>query len=452
MLCAIPTGNVKLSKPEDVASMIKEKYCNLKEIKGSIIDQLKTAVDSRQEKLPGINVPYLKVLAEYVCSLPKKKPLLVWGPPGSGKRGGLQQFVSKWREQGRMVVVIDLNDFSGDLKQLNVLIDKAVLEGFADHTLSPDMMVALDKSIIAEQEELEESTFITNLMFYVKLLTKPLLYLLASPLQVVLPAPLLTSVEQRVLDIYENRLNGLGQYMESVFKTKEDALEEINFKDFFRAMRLISRMETDSAPVIIFSQMTSLDVLGAKEGNTFITKLIMKLKEFEENVNNVPIIISSTNTLWLDDSVIDQNIFEMYEVQQPSIEQLKVVLVDELKVWSESELSTIYDSVGGHVSSIKNIYRIQLLEGAPLPEAIKQVQEKFCNKLTQAAIGKSKGDILKALMGLPRMISLKELLEDKLMSHLLDQEIVYIDSNDILHLVNKGMHDNIEQCLNQSNQ
>ena len=451
VLCAVPTGNVKLAKPEELASKIKEKYCDLKEVKGNVIDQLKEAVHNRQEKLPGINMRYMMRLADYACDLPKRQPLLVWGPPGSGKRGGLQQFVNLWREQGRIVVVIDLSNFSGNLKQLNELIDKAVLEGFTNKTLSPDMMVALDKSIVAEQEELEQNSFVTNLMSYVKMFTKPVLHLIISPLQAAVPSPLSGSVEDQIVDIYEKRLDGLSQYMESVFKTKEDALEEINFKDFFRAIRLISRMEADFAPVIVFTRMTSLDVLGAKEGKTFIAKLTEKLKEFEENPNNVPIIISSTNTLWLEGTTLDQNLFEMYEVQQPSVEQLKVVLVDQLKVWSESELETIYNSVGGHTNSIKHIYRINVYEGAPLSEAIKQVQERFCDKITQAVVGKNSTDIQNVLESLPRAIGLTELLKDEVMSHLLDQEIVYIDSSDILHLVNKGMRKQIEQCLIRPN-
>lgn len=367
-----PGEPVKLTNPKDITAYITDHYCDHDSLLQDANDAIKKAVAEKRQ-LPSIHLAYLSFLGSYVCDLPKKNPLFIWGPPGSGKKAGLQQLTNQWRKQGRVVVNVDMSDFDGDLKDLNKLIDVAVAEAFSKKEIPRKVIAALDQCIVTEEEEIGDGGLIGRFVKYIRMLTKPVLNLLLGPFKSFLPTFVVNIIEKNVEDQYEDRLDNLGDYMESFFKEKEEALEEINFKDFFRAIRIISRIEASYAPIIIFSELNGMEILGDEEGKAFVNRLVRLLHEFEQNENNIPIIISSTNNLWLTNAGVDDKLFQRYEMFPLTSDDLNELFVKKMQIWKEEEIQQIVQSIGSRPKDIKEVYSLNILNNVPLDSALSQI-------------------------------------------------------------------------------
>lgn len=437
-----PGAPVKVLDPEDVAKHIKNTCCDgdqfIERLRNKIIDAVQN-----KEGLPEINLAYLSFLSSYVCELPKHNPLVVWGP-SSETQSGLRELVDYWQSQKRIVVEIDLDDFNGDLAELNKLIDKAVLYAFAQRKLSRKVLQALDNCITTEKEEMGDLGVKGRIIDIVKIFTKPVISLIAGPLEGFLPA--------NVIDhLYEEQLDHLGEYMGSFFKRKNEALKEINFKDFFRAMRLISRIDTSFAPIVVISNLENVE----EEGKIFVKRLIGLLEDFEKHKNNIPIIISSSNTLWLKNAQIDddeaEKLFHRYEIFALSLEQLVELFVDTLNVWTSEEIKEITEEIGFRSTPFKELYRANILNGISLGVAIDQAQQKVCQELVEAINNYDPDSqaLSSFILSLPVKINPSEAISNKQIHYLLSKNVVYLSSYHMLDLVanGNGMKKAIRECL-----
>ena len=444
-----PGEPVKLNKPKDITAYITDHYCDHDSLLQNASDAIKKAVEEQRE-LPSIHLAYLSFVGSYACELPKKNPLIIWGPPGSGKKAGLKQLTNQWRKQGRVVVNVDLSDFDGDLKELNELIDVAVAEAFSKKQIPRKVIAALDQCIITEEEEIGDGGLGGLFVKYIRMLTKPVLNLLLTPFESFLPSFVVNIIEKIMEDRYEDRLDNLGDYMESFFKEKGEALEEINFKDFFRAIRIISRIEASYAPIIIFSELNGMEILGDEEGKVFVNRLIRLLHEFEQNENNIPIIISSTNTLWLTNTGVDDKLFQRYEMFPLSSDHLNKLFVKKLRIWKEEEIQQIVQSIGGRPKDIKEVYRLNILNNMSLDLALSQIQEKACTMILDIVAKSPYATTEGLLQSLPIKGIPSEVIDNEKIRYLLQRKVVYFNSHHMLNLVHDGMSMFIKECLQRS--
>lgn len=444
-----PGEPVKLTNSKDITAYITDHYCDHDSLLQDANDAIKKAVE-KQRELPSIHLAYLSFVGSYACDLPKKNPLFIWGPPGSGKKAGLQQLTNQWRKQGRVVVNVDMSDFDGDLKELNELIDVAVAEAFSKKQIPRKVIAALDQCIVTEEEEIGDGGLGGQFVKYIRRLTKPVLDLLIGPFKSFLPTFVVNIIEESVEDEYEDRLDNLGDYMESFFKKKKEALEEINFKDFFRAIRIISRIEPSYAPIIIFSELNGMEILGDEEGKAFVNHLIRLLHEFEQNENNIPIIISSTNTLWLTNAGVDDKLFQRYEMFPLSSDHLNELFVKKMQIWKEEEIQQILQSIGGRPKDIKEVYRLNKLNNMSLDSALSQIQERACTMILDIVAKSPYATTKGFLQSLPIKGIPSEVIDNEKICYLLRRKVVYFNSHHMLNLVHDGMSIFIKECLQSS--
>ena len=432
-----PGAPIVLLEPKDVAKHITSTYCDRDQFIKSINVKLENAVKNKEDLLE-INLAYLSFMHSYVCELPKHNPIVVWGP-ASETESGLSELVEYWRGQTRIVVEVDLTDFNGNITELNELIQKGVMHAFSKRKLSREILIALDDCILTEKEEMGDIGVKGRFIKIIKSLTKPIIGLFT----LLETAIFSTNV---VETWYEENVDNFGEYMGSFFRSKEEAITEINFKDFFRAMRLISRIDASLAPIVVISNLENTKA----EGKVFVKKLVELLEKFEENQNNIPIIISSPNTLWLKNADIDnddEKIFQRYELFPLSSEQVNDLLVDKLKIWNTEEIDEITKEIGLRTSPIKEIYRANKLNNIQLTEAISQSQSLVCSNLLEVIGGYSKEDLNSYLLSLPVKVNPGEALGSEKIQYLLSKKVVYLSSFHMLDLVANGMRNSIQNCL-----
>ena len=109
------------------------------------------------------------------------------------------------------------------------------------------------------------------------------------------------------------------------------------------------------------------------------------MKKFEERDNNVPLIISSSNTIWLQATVAAdvEHPFETYKVNELGEEESRKIAVDLLEVWDEADFHTIYSNVGGRLEAMREVFEKQTRNSCSVQSAIAQAIARKCNRLRQ---------------------------------------------------------------------
>ena len=441
-----PDTGASAPKAASVAAAIKNLYCNMDAVQRNITVKLKSIL-RQQEMLPPLDLDYLEAIAGYACRLPTNKPMIVWGPPGSGKRSGMQLMADLWRSQGRVVVVIDLSNFDGTISELNELIHLSVARAFNNTELSRQALISFDQVVKTEGEE---NTFTRSVLWYTNRVTQPLMRMVVKQIMLFLPFEVDQNIEKRVVDAYSDKLKSLGLYMESFFKGKENTLEEINFKDFFTAIAVLARVQPEMAPIIIFKQLSSFDILQKPMGTEFLHRFINRVRKFEETDNNIPIIISSSNTIWLKATVAAdmKQLFETYEVDELGKEEGRKVAVELLGVWDEADFHAVYSRAGGRLQAMGAVFGEQTQNNCSVHTAIAQATARKCDRLRQL-ISKAplnSKTIKTILESLPRKIDNAELGRAEVV-YLLRKEVIYVDSNGMLQANTRLTQHAITNCL-----
>ena len=94
LIPSLPDTGASAPKAASVVAAISH-YCNMDAVQSNITTKLKSIM-RHQEMLPPLDLDYLIAMASYACRLPTNKLMIVWGPPGSGKRSGMQLMADLW--------------------------------------------------------------------------------------------------------------------------------------------------------------------------------------------------------------------------------------------------------------------------------------------------------------------------------------------------------------------
>ena len=449
LLVFIPNTFLPHSKEEEVAEDITSAYCNQSIVKKFLDERLDQFGSKIGQDLPTIDTDYLNGLVSYTCNVPKKEALLLWAPPGYGMNKGLHEMVLLWQKQGRVVIHVDLHDFTGGSSELAKLIHAAVLEGFQDQDLYGSSIRGLNSFLsqagVDEDDEVkvEDSSWFTIIR---QMSMKALSFI-----------PLISeSLKTRLSTFYDNKLANLDIFISSLISADEEALTAINLRTLFTAMEILARSQPRFAPVIIFDHLEVLSELGDSQMMAFFKKLLNILEKHEEAENVVPVILASKDTLWFYKTEIfqTQGVFIPYRVAQLSEEDASKVLVDVLKVWTKEEFSKVFTAVGGHSASIDEIYKYNKFFAQTIDEAIASEagnsQSTILSAVSKAGNSRA-ADIFEELTANDFELALEGLDQvTPAMEVLMHAGILYLDNGLKVKPVCKGMKAAIQRYQNES--
>lgn len=174
------------------------------------------------------------------------------------------------------------------------------------------------------------------------------------------------------------------------------------------------------------------------------------MRKFEETDNNVPIIISSSNTIWLKATVTadTKQLFETYQVDELGEEEGRKVAVGLLGVWDQADFQAVYNEAGGRLEAMRAIFGEQTQNNCSVQTAIAQATAKKCDRLRQviSEAPLNSKTINTILESLSRMIDIAELGRAEII-YLLRKEVVYVDSNGMLQANTQLTEHAITDCL-----
>lgn len=453
LLFLIPDAYLPQLDTEKTASIIVKEYCNRSQIEDLLNAPNDDFGSQVGQDLPPLNTEYLEGLASYACNLPKREVLLLWAPPGYGMDSGLHQMATVWKGQGRVVVHIELKDFRGERGELPKIILQAVLEAFKDHDLSMETIqgleALLDRTSGGEEEEDEVDVKETSLFALIRQLT----------LKAVGFVPLVSQqLQKKLLAFYDTKLSNLNTYLDSLVRSDAGILGEINFRTLFSAMQILTRYQPQLAPVVIFDHMEVLSKFEGAKGATFVDRLVKLLLKHEEDVNVVPVILATRDTLWFYKTGVFEKpgLFIPYKVEEVSEEEGARLLVRTLNIWTEEEFRKIYAAVGGHSRSISEIFRYSKFFLQSVDRAIESEAEYSDTELSSAIaqankLGSGTEKFLSQLRDSDYTLALEKVEEvTRGVESLIQSGVLYIDSGLVVKPVSTGMQRAVDRYLTKA--
>ena len=362
-LLLVPDTYLPQRETKEVAEIITEAYCNRSVMTKLHDARFDTFGSILGQELPALNTKYLQGLANFACHLPKKEHLVVWAPPGYGTNKGLHQMTLVWKEQGRVVVHINLEEYKGGKNEMVRIIQLAVVEAFQDHDLSGETMRGLDSLLQQASGEEELKSGVASWFTLVQQVT----------MKLVSAVPLVSAVLQDKLSaFYNSKLTNFNTFLNSLVESDEGALEGINFKTVFSAMDILASYQPLLAPIIVFDHLDALSKLNDVQEIAFVNNLFALLNEHGQEENVVPVVLATRDTLWFYNTNVftKPELFIPYRVTEMSEEELAAVLVDRLKIWTREEFKKVYAAVGGHVRSIAEIFKYSTFFSQSIDAAI----------------------------------------------------------------------------------
>ena len=424
------------------ARIAKNLYCNQSVVNDLVLKQFKSWKSAEKsdaceyivcdypseigtglgQELPAINVGYLTGLASYACNLPKREVLLVWGAVGCGMETGLEYMIQQWREQGRVVINIDLRNFEGERANFLDFIHKATIDGFHGHELSSAAIQAMEELLNNGTDKSARS----NDDGFMSLLKK-----LALKTVSMLPFVSYT-FQQKLEGVFDSKLAALDSFLLSFVTGEEDAFSEINFQSFLSAINILVNYQPSLAPIVIFNQLDAVSFLGGSEGRTVIDDLLHTLEEHEQLENILPVIISSSNTLWIRKANILglQSLFIPYEVAELGKENARKLLTEKLQIWTDDELNQIWNSLGGHYKSLEEVYKYHKFFGRSIEDAIHRV-----NEYTYTALSSSLSRLNISEMQEVHVRHKKETSVVNILKHLLVKEVQHTKESSVVDIL-----------------
>ena len=370
------------------SSAILSHHCQLDAVLDNISRQLETKCAAYSDgampdyELPPIHEHLMKGIARYACNLPQQEGLLSWGPDDGGQHKSLAELQRIWQTQGRLVVDIDMLDFNGDINDLNELLSVAVVQSFSQTKLSWRSKMALLEVLDREPAELHSKDDATNLWTILHTVLKSSASVILYIMELGSYFPYIGSTIQEAAEqFYGHRLASLDLFLKSILFPQCSIVDKITLKTLLPALNILGLSDPALGPVVTLIHLDSVTLAEGDTGQAALQQIMEAVSQHEFQVNLVPIIAVSTNTMWLYMSTSIphfKSLFLPYEVQQLKEQEARHLLVNKMHAWSKQEFDFLWESVGGYYGSLSLVYKYQRTFNETVEEAVtRQMDYQF---------------------------------------------------------------------------
>ena len=170
---------------------------------------------------------------------------MVWGPKSTGKSLGLQEMAVVWKNQGRVIIDIDLKDLVGGYAHFLDYFRTKVLQSLSDLALTADEL---------------RICFLCSSHLHNKTLIKPMM---PNVLSRWLSDYGFESTAKFVDTANAKWAKDLDTYLQFIFATTDMALG-VDFQGLLEFLELLTIQRPHVAPVIILRELQYLNAIGGK--------------------------------------------------------------------------------------------------------------------------------------------------------------------------------------------
>ena len=330
---------------------------------------------------------YLSTLSTYASLTKVKRVLVVIGPKGSGKSEGILKMIPVWTKLGH--IVLDYNfDHIGEVE--NILAKKTA---DAFKRMNSTVLECYHANMVPECGVRTTIRLKAGEYFNISIPTKqgdPKWILLLIGVVVIAIATLKPAWLTIAWGIFTPKLSkwliipavfvfilvtlALG-YVLSSYWLWIDALEDFIVNENLRALTctcsVISKCIPDQQPILIARHYDGVNTTNA---------LFRILKR---GMGTFPVIVEASDFRWgLSPAVVQsREYFIQYYLRDMSFEEGKAQLVDQYNIWSLTEYEKVYQSVGGHMGSLRLLFDYHKVMDMTLDEATSHMKEIAYNQI-----------------------------------------------------------------------